>query len=149
MLSTCQSWCPVQGGFLTPPPGFFKCVRDLCDEHGIVLIADEVRKSLLHVSFSSVSGLHRPVPYGCLMGSSHQAYTCAPAAYPEALVISVAGLQVQSGIGRTGKWWAHEHVMDGTPDIVIFAKGIASGFPFAGACAGLVVPAAALPQGTA
>ena len=40
---------------------------------------------------------------------------------------------MQSGVGRTGKWWAHEHVMDGTPDIVVFAKGIASGFPFAGA----------------
>jgi 4-aminobutyrate aminotransferase len=36
--------------------------------------------------------------------------------------------EVQSGIGRTGKWWAVEHTgVD--PDIVCSAKGIASGMP--------------------
>lgn len=36
--------------------------------------------------------------------------------------------EVQSGVGRTGKWWAIEHW--GTePDIVCAAKGIASGMP--------------------
>jgi adenosylmethionine-8-amino-7-oxononanoate aminotransferase len=29
-------------GALTPPPGYFKAVRELCDEHGILLILDEV-----------------------------------------------------------------------------------------------------------
>ena len=36
--------------------------------------------------------------------------------------------EVQSGMGRTGKWWAIEH-FDVEPDIVCSAKGIASGFP--------------------
>ena len=39
--------------------------------------------------------------------------------------------EVQSGIGRTGKWWAIEH-WDVEPDIVCFAKGIASGVPMGG-----------------
>lgn len=36
--------------------------------------------------------------------------------------------EVQSGIGRTGKWWAIEH-FGVEPDIVCAAKGIASGMP--------------------
>lgn len=39
--------------------------------------------------------------------------------------------EVQSGVGRTGKWWAVEHE-DVEPDIVCFAKGIASGLPLGG-----------------
>jgi 4-aminobutyrate aminotransferase len=35
---------------------------------------------------------------------------------------------VQSGAGRTGKWWAIEHT-GVEPDIVCMAKGIASGMP--------------------
>jgi 4-aminobutyrate aminotransferase len=40
--------------------------------------------------------------------------------------------EVQSGMGRTGKWWAVEH-FGVEPDIVASAKGIASGLPL-GAC---------------
>jgi len=36
--------------------------------------------------------------------------------------------EVQSGMGRTGKWWAHEYAGI-EPDIVCSAKGIASGMP--------------------
>jgi len=36
--------------------------------------------------------------------------------------------EVQSGVGRTGKWWAIEHT-GVEPDIVCSAKGIASGMP--------------------
>src|SRR5437899_8302845 len=36
--------------------------------------------------------------------------------------------EVQSGVGRTGKWWAIEHTSV-EPDIVCMAKGIASGMP--------------------
>jgi 4-aminobutyrate aminotransferase len=36
--------------------------------------------------------------------------------------------EVQSGVGRTGKWWAVEHT-GVEPDIVCMAKGIASGMP--------------------
>jgi 4-aminobutyrate aminotransferase len=69
-----------EGGFLTPPPGFLKGVRELCDQHGMLLIMDEV----------------------------------------------------QAGVGRTGKWWGHQHFEGADPDILLFAKGIASGYPFAG-----------------
>jgi 4-aminobutyrate aminotransferase len=74
-----------EGGFLTPPPGFLRGLREICTKHGIMLIADEV----------------------------------------------------QSGAGRTGTWWAHEQFDGGAmdPDMIIFAKGIASGYPFAGLAA--------------
>jgi 4-aminobutyrate aminotransferase len=36
--------------------------------------------------------------------------------------------EVQSGMGRTGKWWAIEH-LGAEPDIVCIGKGIASGIP--------------------
>jgi 4-aminobutyrate aminotransferase len=36
--------------------------------------------------------------------------------------------EVQSGMGRTGKWWAMEHA-GVEPDIICTAKGIASGLP--------------------
>lgn len=39
--------------------------------------------------------------------------------------------EIQSGVGRTGKWWAIEHE-NIEPDIVCFAKGIASGLPLGG-----------------
>lgn len=69
---------PVQGegGYIVPPPKFLPALRALCDQHGILLIADEI----------------------------------------------------QCGMGRTGKLWACEH--DGlVPDILLTAKGIASGLP--------------------
>jgi 4-aminobutyrate aminotransferase len=69
---------PIQGegGYHVPPPGFLPALRELCDRHGILLVADEV----------------------------------------------------QSGMGRTGRFCAVEH-WDVEPDIVCFAKGIASGMP--------------------
>jgi 4-aminobutyrate aminotransferase len=69
---------PVQGegGYVPAPPGFLAGLRSVCDENGILLVADEV----------------------------------------------------QSGIGRTGRFWAVEH--DGVqPDIVLAGKGLASGLP--------------------
>jgi 4-aminobutyrate aminotransferase len=69
---------PIQGegGYIVPPKGFLSKLRAICDEHGILLIMDEV----------------------------------------------------QSGIGRTGKMFAcqHESIV---PDIVVVAKGLASGMP--------------------
>ena len=47
--------------------------------------------------------------------------------------------EVQTGMGRTGQWFAHhaEHIGGGvTADIVTVAKGLAGGFPI-GACIGL------------
>jgi 4-aminobutyrate aminotransferase len=69
---------PIQGegGYFPAPASFLQGLRDLCDEHGILLIADEI----------------------------------------------------QSGMGRTGSWWAIEHA-GVEPDIILSAKGIASGMP--------------------
>lgn len=39
--------------------------------------------------------------------------------------------EVQTGFGRTGKWFGHEH-FGILPDIMVMAKGIASGFPLSG-----------------
>jgi 4-aminobutyrate aminotransferase len=69
---------PVQGegGYIVPPPGYLKSLRELCDRHGILLVFDEI----------------------------------------------------QSGIGRTGKMFAAEH-FGVEPDILLSAKGLASGMP--------------------
>jgi 4-aminobutyrate aminotransferase len=69
---------PIQGegGYIMPPAEWLVGLRDLCDRHGILLVADEV----------------------------------------------------QSGMGRTGRMWAIEHA-EVEPDILISAKGIASGLP--------------------
>ena len=69
---------PIQGegGYFPAPASFLRALRAICDEHGILLIADEI----------------------------------------------------QSGMGRTGRWWAIEHA-GVEPDIITTAKGIASGMP--------------------
>lgn len=42
--------------------------------------------------------------------------------------------EVQAGNGRTGRYWGHEH-FDVEPDIVVTAKGMASGFPLSAVAA--------------
>ena len=68
-----------EGGYIQAPPAYLEGVRAICDETGILFVADEV----------------------------------------------------QSGFGRTGKLFAIEHT-GVRPDILMMAKGIASGFPIAG-----------------
>lgn len=68
-----------EGGFVPAPAEFFHGVRRICDEHGIVLIVDEV----------------------------------------------------QTGFGRTGKFFAIEH-SGVEPDLVVVAKSIAMGLPLSG-----------------
>ena len=65
-----------EGGYVMPPNKFLKDLRGLCDEHGILLVFDEI----------------------------------------------------QTGIGRTGHMFAAE-LFDVAPDIIVSAKGIASGMP--------------------
>ncbi len=71
-------WEPVQGegGYVVPPKPFPKMLRKLCDENGILLVADEV----------------------------------------------------QTGFGRTGKWFGAEH-FDVKADIISIAKAMGSGIP--------------------
>lgn len=40
--------------------------------------------------------------------------------------------EVQCGFGRTGNYFAIDSHYDVTPDILVFAKGIANGFPLSG-----------------
>jgi len=42
--------------------------------------------------------------------------------------------EVQTGVGRTGRFWGHQHSSI-VPDILITAKGLASGFPLSGIAA--------------
>lgn len=77
--------------------------------------------------------------------------------------------EVQTGAGRTGTWWGHQHWLptapasnssttgtaagstaaDACPDLMVFAKGIASGYPLAGvAVRSSLVPADKMPPGT-
>ena len=67
---------PIQGegGVNMPPQGFLEGLRKLCDEHGLLLVFDEV----------------------------------------------------QTGCGRTGEWFAYQHV-GVTPDVMTLAKTICSG----------------------
>ncbi|GAA6038807.1 hypothetical protein JCM8097_002903 [Rhodosporidiobolus ruineniae] len=66
-------------------------------------------------------------------------YIPAPKGYLEGLrrICDENGLlliidEVQSGFGRTGKYFAIEHYPEVKPDIMIMAKGIANGFPLSG-----------------
>ncbi|WP_163167991.1 aminotransferase class III-fold pyridoxal phosphate-dependent enzyme [Arthrobacter sp. Alg241-R88] len=52
--------------------------------------------------------------------------------------------EVQAGIGRTGKFWGHQQ-STATPDIIITAKGIASGFPISAIAASTETMAKAWP----
>jgi len=52
--------------------------------------------------------------------------------------------EVQAGVGRTGKFWGHQWSTV-TPDIMIFAKGIASGFPISGIAAPTAIMSKAWP----
>jgi acetylornithine/N-succinyldiaminopimelate aminotransferase len=87
---------PIQGegGMRPVPPKELKRLREICDEHGILLLLDEV----------------------------------------------------QSGVGRTGKLFAHEWAGI-TPDIMAIAKGIGGGFPV-GACLATEEAAQGMTAGT-
>lgn len=76
---------PIQGegGIILPPPGYLKKVRELCDKHGVLFLADEV----------------------------------------------------QSGMGRTGKFFAVEHE-NVVPDIIATAKALGGGVMPIGAIVG-------------
>jgi 4-aminobutyrate aminotransferase len=65
-----------EGGYVVPPRGFMPMLRQLCDQHGILLVADEV----------------------------------------------------QTGVARTGRWFATEH-SETIPDVLLVAKALGSGFP--------------------
>ncbi|CAD5285323.1 Acetylornithine aminotransferase [Bosea sp. 62] len=87
---------PIQGegGLRSVPMRVLKQLRELCDEHGLMLIFDEI----------------------------------------------------QTGVGRTGKFFAYEHY-GVAPDIMSIAKGIGGGFPM-GACLATEEAASGMTLGT-
>lgn len=52
--------------------------------------------------------------------------------------------EIQAGYGRTGRFWSYEH-FGVTPDILITAKGLASGFPLSGIAASTALMEKGLP----
>lgn len=52
--------------------------------------------------------------------------------------------EVQTGFGRTGRFWGHDHFA-GRPDVLITAKGLASGFPLSAIAASEELMAKAWP----
>jgi len=52
--------------------------------------------------------------------------------------------EVQTGWGRTGRFWGHEH-FGVTPDVIVTAKGLASGFPLSAIAASTELMAKAWP----
>ena len=53
--------------------------------------------------------------------------------------------EVQAGVGRTGRFWGHQHTDGLVPDVIITAKGIASGFPISAIAAPEEIMARAWP----
>ena len=91
-------------------------------------LAEAVRKDCAAVFLEPCLGEGGvvPAPPGYLRAARH---ACDAAG--ALLVID----EIQSGIGRTGRWFAHQ--ADGVrPDVVTVAKGLGGGLPI-GACAGL------------
>jgi 4-aminobutyrate aminotransferase len=52
--------------------------------------------------------------------------------------------EVQAGVGRTGKFWGHQH-STAEPDILVTAKGLASGFPISAIAASTATMSKAWP----
>src|SRR5690625_1236376 len=53
--------------------------------------------------------------------------------------------EVQAGVGRTGRFWGHQHTENLVPDVIITAKGLASGFPISAIAAPEEIMARAWP----
>ncbi|RFC63754.1 aspartate aminotransferase family protein [Fulvimarina endophytica] len=80
----------------------------------------------------------RPVPLPCLTGLRE---LC------DELGILLIYDEVQTGIGRTGRFFAHQNAGGAEPDILASAKGIGGGFPL-GACLATEAVASAMVAGT-
>ncbi len=80
-------------------------------------------------------GGYLPAPHAFLRGLEERAHAHG--------ILLIAD-EIQAGVGRTGKFWAHEHAGI-RPDILITAKGIASGFPISAIAASTALMSTALP----
>lgn len=80
----------------------------------------------------------RPVPHQCLRGLRQMC--------DEQGILLIYD-EVQCGVGRTGRLFAHQWVEGAEPDIMAVAKGIGGGFPV-GACLATEEAASAMQPGT-
>ena len=105
---------PLMGGFLRVPYNDFAAVERLADNGSIVAVLLEVLQGEggIHVADAEYVRKLREI--------------CDRKQW--LLMID----EVQSGIGRTGKWFAHQW-MGVVPDVMPLAKGLGSGVPI-GAC---------------
>lgn len=76
-------------GVLTPVPGYFKAVREVCDRHGVLLILDEVM---------------------CGMGRSGTLHACEPEGVEPDLLVIAKGLG--GGYQPIGAVLAHKKIVD-------------------------------------
>ncbi|MGR3493258.1 MAG: acetylornithine transaminase, partial [Shimia sp.] len=103
-------------GFGPLLPGFVHL--DFADHDGIAPAITETTAAILVEPVQGEGGI-RPLPDACLKGLRH---LCD--AHGILLILD----EVQCGVGRTGKLFAHEWAGI-TPDIMMVAKGIGGGFP--------------------
>ncbi len=54
-----------EGGYVVPPAGFLPELRKLCDEHGILLVADEVQSGFGRTGKFFAVEHSRPSPTSC------------------------------------------------------------------------------------
>ena len=121
----------LAGVFHTPYPNTYRGVADGRPENAaadaLACIEEELFKRL--VDPQEVAAIFvEPI-------QGEGGYLPAPAEFLQALerlchkhgILLVAD-EVQSGMGRTGKWWAVDHA-GVVPDMICTAKGIASGMP--------------------
>lgn len=84
-----------EGGFVVPPPTFLPRLREICDEHGILLICDEVQ-----------SGFGRTGRFFCVDHTGvHPDIMCVAKAFGNGLPI--AGIVARHSVMST--WHAGEH----------------------------------------
>ncbi len=105
---------PLMGGFLRVPYNDFAAVERLADNASIVAVLLEV--------LQGEGGIH-------VADAEYLRQLRALCDRKEWLLMID---EVQSGIGRTGKWFAHQW-SDIVPDVMSLAKGLGSGVPI-GAC---------------
>ena len=82
---------PVQnsGGCLTPPPGYFARVREICDRHDVLLVSDEVI---------------------CAFGRHGVTFACEKFGYEPDIITCAKGMS--SGYGPIGAMIANERVVE-------------------------------------
>jgi ornithine--oxo-acid transaminase len=63
---------PVQGeaGVIVPPPGYLRAVREICDRHGVLLIADEIQSGLGRTGRTLAGGHDDVAPDVVLLGKA-------------------------------------------------------------------------------